>query len=62
MRLNFRLEETASCSETLLLPAFDKHVQLPVGKTVPIEFIPQRSGDFEFTCRKGVLRGTLVVQ
>lgn len=63
LRLNFRREETASCSEMVLFPAFDKRVQLPVGKTVPIEFVPKRAGDFDFTCQKqGGCRGTLVVQ
>lgn len=60
-RLNFRREETASCSEMVLLPAFNKSAQLPEGQNVPIEFMPDQAGEFEFTCQMGMLRGKLVV-
>ena len=36
VRLNFRREETASCSEMVLLPDFDKSAQLPTGETVKL--------------------------
>ena len=62
VRLNFLREETASCSEMVLLPDFDKSTQLPMGEVVPVEFLPRNVGEFEFTCQMGMLRGKLVVE
>ncbi len=62
VRLNFRREETASCSEMVVLPDFDKSAQLPTGETVSVEFVPEVPGEFEFTCQMGMFRGTLIVE
>ncbi|MFQ6004474.1 MAG: cupredoxin domain-containing protein [Woeseia sp.] len=62
VRLNFRREETASCSEMVLFPDFDKSAELPTGETVPVEFLPKDPGEFEFTCQMGMLRGKLIVE
>ncbi len=62
MRLNFRREETAACSEMVILPDFGKSARLPEGEIVPIEFLPERPGEYEFTCQMGMLRGKLVVE
>ena len=62
VRLNFRREETASCSEMVLLPDFELSAQLPVGETVAVEFVPQEAGEFEFACQMGMLRGKLIVE
>jgi plastocyanin domain-containing protein len=62
VRLNFRREETASCSEIVLFPDFDKSAQLPTGETVAVEFVPQDPGEYEFTCQMGMFRGKLIVE
>ena len=62
VRLNFRREETASCSEMVLLPDFEQSAQLPVGETVAVEFVPREAGEFEFACQMGMLRGKLIVE
>lgn len=62
VRLNFTRQETASCSEMVLFPNFNKSSKLPAGETVPIEFTPQTPGEYEFTCQMGMLRGKLVVE
>lgn len=40
VHLNFCREETAACSEMVLLPDFDKSARLPTGDVVAIEFLP----------------------
>jgi plastocyanin domain-containing protein len=40
---------------------FGKSAQLPTGETVPIEFLPEKPGEYEFTCQMGMLRGKLIV-
>jgi len=62
VRLNFVRQESASCSEMVLLPAFGKSAKLPEGQTVPIEFLPKERGEFEFACQMGMFRGKIVVE
>ena len=62
VRLNFRREETASCSEKVIFAAFDKSADLPTGETVPVEFMPTEPGEYEFTCAMGMFRGRLIVE
>ena len=62
VRLNFRREETAACSEMVLFGDFGKSAHLPEGQTVPVEFLPETPGEYEFTCQMGMLRGKLVVE
>lgn len=62
VKLNFIREETASCSEMVLLPDFNRSAQLPTGETVSIEFVPDKVGEYEFTCQMGMLRGKLIVE
>lgn len=62
VRLNFVRQESASCSEMVLLPAFNKSANLPEGETVPVEFLPNESGEYEFQCQMGMLRGKLIVE
>jgi plastocyanin domain-containing protein len=62
VRLNFVRQESASCSEMVLLPAFNKSARLPEGQTVPIEFLPKDRGEFEFSCQMGMFRGKLIVE
>ena len=62
VRLNFVRQESASCSDTVLLPAFNKSAKLPDGETVPVEFLPKERGEFEFACPMGMFRGTLIVE
>ncbi|MBI4498075.1 MAG: cupredoxin domain-containing protein [Chloroflexi bacterium] len=62
VRLNFRREETAACSEMVVFGDFGKSARLPEGETVPVEFLPEKAGEYEFTCQMGMLRGKLVVE
>jgi plastocyanin domain-containing protein len=62
VRLSFVRQESAACSEMVVLPAFGKSVQLPEGETVAVEFVPVDPGEYEFTCQMGMLRGRVVVE
>jgi len=62
VRLNFVRAESASCSEMVLFPDFKKSANLPEGETVPVEFVPDKEGEFEFQCQMGMLRGKLIVE
>jgi plastocyanin domain-containing protein len=62
VRLNFRREETSSCSEQVILGDFGIARDLPAFKTTPVEFTPEKSGEFPFTCGMNMLHGKLIVQ
>lgn len=62
VRLNFRREETASCSDKVIFADFQKSAELPTGETVAVEFLPRESGEFNFACPMGMFRGKLVVE
>ena len=62
VRLNFLRQESASCTEMVLLPAFNKSAKLPEGEIVPVEFLPTEPGEFEFACQMGMIRGKLIVE
>jgi plastocyanin domain-containing protein len=62
VRLSFRREETAACSEMVVFGDFGKSAKLPEGEIVPVEFLPEQPGEYEFTCQMGMLRGKLIVE
>ena len=62
VRLRFRREETASCSEMVQFPDFNKSAMLPTGEEVLVEFMPDKPGEYGFSCQMGMFRGTLIVE
>jgi plastocyanin domain-containing protein len=62
VRLDFYRDETSSCSEQVIFGDFGIARDLPAFKTTPIEFTPDKSGEFTWTCGMNMLRGKLIVQ
>jgi plastocyanin domain-containing protein len=62
VRLNFYRDETASCSDRVIFGDFGVARELPAFKTTPVEFTPERAGEFTWTCGMNMLRGKLVVE
>ena len=60
VRLNFRREETASCSDKVVFEHFDKSAELPTGELVAVELMPKEAGEFSFACPMGMFRGRLL--
>ncbi len=61
LRIVFRREETAPCSERVVFPAFGRSAMLPPFQDVTLELLPEDPGEYEFTCQLGMLRGRLIV-
>ena len=61
VRLRFRREETGHCSDTVLLPELGRFAVLPEGETVALDLGALAPGDYEFSCERGALEGTLHV-
>lgn len=62
VRLNFYRDETASCSERVVLGDWGIARDLPAFQTTPVEFTPEKTGEFVFTCGMGMMRGRIVVE
>jgi len=62
VRLNFYRDETSSCSEQVVFGDFGIVKELPAFKTTPIEFTPDKTGEFTFACGMNMLRGKLIVK
>lgn len=62
VRLIFDRQETSSCSEEVVFPDFGIKKFLPAHKETTVEFTPDESGSYEFTCGMGMLRGKLTVE
>ena len=62
LRLTFRREETAACSERVVFPDFGKSAMLPAYQDVTIQLAPDRAGVYEFTCEMSMLHGRLIVE
>jgi plastocyanin domain-containing protein len=62
VRLNFLRQETDDCSERVIFSDFNKSAILTPFQTIPVEFTPDKKGEFEFTCGMGMLQGKLIVE
>ena len=62
VRLDFYRDETASCSEQVTFGDFRIARDLPAFKTTSVEFTPDKTGEFTFTCGMNMMRGKLIVQ
>jgi plastocyanin domain-containing protein len=62
VRFDFYRDETASCSDRVVLGDFGIARDLPAFKTTSVEFTPDRTGEFTFTCGMNMMRGKLVVE
>jgi plastocyanin domain-containing protein len=62
VRLQFYRDETASCSEQVVLGDFGIAKELPAFKTTPVEFLPDKAGEFTFACGMNMMRGKIIVE
>lgn len=61
VRLIFRREETAPCSERVVFPDYGLSVTLPAFKDVAVDLPASEPGIHGFTCHMEMLHGRLVV-
>ena len=62
VRLVFDRQETSSCSEEVVFPAFGLRRFLPANQSTTLEVTPPSPGTYEFTCGMGMLHGKLVAE
>ncbi|MFB8788834.1 MAG: cupredoxin domain-containing protein [Potamolinea sp.] len=62
VRLNFFRKDANSCLDEVLLPDFGIATNLPLNTATPVEFTPQKPGEYQFTCGMRMFRGILEVK
>jgi plastocyanin domain-containing protein len=62
VQLNFSRKDPSSCLEQVILPDFNKAIDLPLNQTVTVEIFPQTAGTYPFHCGMNMFRGTLSVE
>ena len=62
VKLNFYRQDASSCLEQVLLPDFNKALDLTLNETTSVEIVPERSGEYTFTCGMNMYRGVVIVE
>lgn len=62
VRIRFNRRESADCSERVVFADFGVSKKLPAFDITPIEFTPDKAGEFVFTCGMGMYQGRLIVR
>ena len=62
VRLVFDRQETSSCSEEVVFPAFGVRKFLPAHEKTSVEVTPPAPGTYDFTCGMGMLHGRLIAE
>lgn len=62
VQLNFLRKDPSSCLEQIILPDFNKAVDLPLNQTATVEVVPEKVGDYTFHCGMNMFRGTMTVK
>jgi Cu+-exporting ATPase len=62
VRLVFDRQETETCSDEVSIPDFGIKASLPAFEKTVVEFVPDKTGEFTFSCSMGMYRGTLLVE
>ncbi|AFZ38229.1 hypothetical protein Sta7437_4791 (plasmid) [Stanieria cyanosphaera PCC 7437] len=59
VKLNFFRKDPSSCLEQVLLPDFNKALDLTLNQTTSIEIVPEKPGEYNFTCGMNMYRGVI---
>ena len=59
VKLNFYRKDPSSCLEQVLLPDFNKALDLTLNQTTSVEIVPEKPGEYTFTCGMNMYRGVV---
>jgi len=61
-RIEFVRQIEGACGEEIIIPEYNIKRELPLNKSVVVEFTPDNAGEYVFTCGMNMLRGKIVVR
>ncbi len=59
VKLNFYRKDPRSCLEQVLLPDFNQALDLTLNQTTSVEIVPEKPGEYIFTCGMNMYRGVV---
>ncbi len=62
VKLNFLRRDPSSCLEQIILPDFNKAIDLPLNREVTVEVLPEKAGNYTFHCGMNMFRGTMTAE
>ncbi len=62
VRLKFERKDPSSCLEQVVIPDFHIAADLPLNQVTTVEFTPETTGEYVFTCGMNMFRGAIAVQ
>jgi len=60
--LRFTRLDESPCAEYVIFDQLDINAKLPIREPYTITLMPDKVGEFEFTCQMGMYRGRLVIE
>jgi plastocyanin domain-containing protein len=60
-RIEFVRQVEGGCGKEIVIPEYGVKRELPLNKSVVVEFTPDKAGEYVFTCGMNMLRGKIVV-
>lgn len=61
LRITFDRQESGSCTDKVLIPAFRVALDLPANRRTSVVFTPETAGTYEFACGMNMVKGTLII-
>jgi plastocyanin domain-containing protein len=61
-RVTFTRRTDVGCGQQIVLPDYGIKRELPLNQPVTVKFKPNKTGNFNFTCGMGMMRGTIIVR
>ena len=62
VKLNFYRKDPSGCLEQVLLPDFNKALDLTLNQTTSVEIVPDKPGEYTFTCGMNMYRGVVIAE
>lgn len=62
VRLLLTRTDAQNCGGEIVFASLNIRKELPVGKTVTVEFMAQDAGEINFSCGMGMMKGKILVQ
>jgi plastocyanin domain-containing protein len=59
VKLNFFRKDPSGCLEQVLLPDFNRALDLTLNQTTSVEIVPEKPGEYTFTCGMNMYRGVI---
>ena len=61
-KINFLRTDPTECLSEVVLPDFKIKKELPLNQKVTIEIVPQKSGEYGYSCGMGMYHGKIIVK